>query len=130
FLEASSLAGAEGVARDGAMPPDDGEVLAQKPVVGGLLHGEAVTPSSEGGGSSSRLGASSSDERPNEGELEKGRERRVAATASERDCRPHSSDDDNDVGGRGGSSGGGGVADDCGDMSEDDKEGEEQEEEE
>ncbi|CAN0382441.1 unnamed protein product [Laminaria digitata] len=106
------------------MPPDDGEVLAQKPVVEGLLHGGAVTPSSEGGGSRSRLGASSSNERPSEGELEKGRERRLAATASERDCRPHSSDDDNDGGGRGGSSGGGGDADDGGDMSEDEKEGE------
>ncbi|CAN0382408.1 unnamed protein product, partial [Laminaria digitata] len=79
YLEASPLTGAEGVARDGAMPPDDVEVLAQKTVVGGMLHGKALTPSREGGSSTGGEGTLYSDEGPSAGELKKGRERRVAA---------------------------------------------------
>ncbi|CAN0382472.1 unnamed protein product, partial [Laminaria digitata] len=90
-LEASPLTGVEGVARDGAMPQNDVEVLAQKPVVGGMLRDEAVSPSREEGSSTGGVGTLYSDEGPSEGERDKGRERESAVTAFERDSRPHSS---------------------------------------
>ena len=107
LVETPPLAGAGGFAGDGAVSRDGGEVLAQNPVVGRLLHGQAVTSSGEGGSSTSGVLSS----RPSDGKLEKERERRVAAVASKRNSRPREH-------GSGGSGGGGGAANNAGDMTE------------
>ncbi|CAN0536125.1 unnamed protein product, partial [Laminaria digitata] len=111
LLDASPLERTRDLTRDGVLPQGDDEVLAQTPVIGELVHGEALTPSREGDGAVSGADASSSGEGPGEGELEKGRASGVATAETERDCDSHSSDDDaaDDGGGGGGDGGVGGM---------------------
>ena len=136
LVGASPLKGAEDLVRSGVLRQGDGEVLAQKPVVGELVQGQASTSNRDGGGAPSASDASSSDEGPSEGELEKTRERRATAAISQRDCEQLSSEEDANNGGgvgggrggggRGVGGGGGGGGDDAGDLEE--EVGEEEEE--